>query len=80
VRIGNYSYEGGGSAEPSGPDSVTWSMRYRVLDATGAIVRETTVDYPWHLVSTVDLLAELKEAGRHGDVGPFDVVRVIRAG
>jgi hypothetical protein len=55
-------------------------MRYRVLDATGAIVRETTVDYPWHLVSTVDLLAELKEAGRHGDVGPFDVVRVIRAG
>ena len=80
VRVGKYRYEGGGSAEPRGDDAVIWSMRYRVLDDAGVIVRETAVDYLWHVMSVTDLLTELREAGLHGEAGPFDVVRATTSG
>jgi SAM-dependent methyltransferase len=79
VQVGSYTYEGGGGAEPAGPDMVTWRMRYRVLDADGAAVRENTVDYCWHVLSAPDLLDELVDAGLRGRVGPLDVVRAVRA-
>ncbi|MCX4471355.1 class I SAM-dependent methyltransferase [Micromonospora sp. NBC_01655] len=78
VAVGRHTYEGGGSAEPSGPDSVTWRMRYRVLDANGDPLREEHVDYRWHVVSVEVLLAELSEAGLVGEIGPLDVVRAVR--
>ena len=80
VRVGKHRYEGGGSAEPGDHDTVIWSMRYRVLDEAGATVREAAVDYPWHVVSLTDLLTELREAGLHGEAGPFDVVRATTRG
>ncbi|WP_435830227.1 class I SAM-dependent methyltransferase [Micromonospora echinospora] len=45
VPLGQHRYEGGGSAEPSGPDSVTWRMRYRVLDTDGTVLREDHATY-----------------------------------
>ncbi|MEV4481661.1 class I SAM-dependent methyltransferase [Micromonospora coxensis] len=78
VPIGRHTYEGGGSAEPAGPDSVTWRMRYRVLDADGTALREEHADYRWHVTPAEVLLAELTEAGLTGEVGPLDVVRAVR--
>ncbi|KAB1915628.1 trans-aconitate 2-methyltransferase [Micromonospora sp. AMSO31t] len=78
VPVGRHTYEGGGSAEPSGPDSVTWRMRYRVLDADGTTVREDHAAYHWHVTASEVLLAELAEAGLVGEVGPLDVVRAVR--
>jgi 2-polyprenyl-3-methyl-5-hydroxy-6-metoxy-1,4-benzoquinol methylase len=78
IPVGRHSYEGGGSAEPSGPDSVTWRMRYRVLDADGTVLREDHVAYRWHVTPAEALLAELAEAGLTGEVGPMDVVRAVR--
>jgi SAM-dependent methyltransferase len=78
VPVGRHTYEGGGSAEPSGPDSVTWRMRYRVLDADGTALREDHADYRWHVTPAEVLLAELAEAGLVGEVGPLDVVRAVR--
>lgn len=79
VRVGRHLYEGGGAAEPSGADTVTWRMRYRVLDTTGAVVREASIDYPWQVISAADLLAELADVGLHAEVGALDVVRAVRA-
>ncbi|MFI6785114.1 class I SAM-dependent methyltransferase [Micromonospora sp. NPDC050276] len=78
VRVGRHTYEGGGSAEPSGSDAVTWRMRYRVLDDDGTALREDHTDYRWHVISAEALLADLDEAGLVGEVGPLDVVRAVR--
>jgi hypothetical protein len=75
VRVGRYTYEGGGAAEPTGPNSVTWRMDYRVLDEDRRPVREHRVDYLWHVMSLPDLLGELADAGLDGQVGRLDVVR-----
>jgi SAM-dependent methyltransferase len=79
VQVGRYTYEGGGGAEPAGPESVTWRMRYRVLGSDGSVVQESMVDYDWHVVSMPVLLAELAAAGLTAEVGPLDVVRAVRA-
>ncbi|MEU4777390.1 class I SAM-dependent methyltransferase [Micromonospora sp. NPDC023633] len=79
VGVGRYTYEGGGSAEPAGPDAVTWRMRYRVLGPDGSPVRESTVEYAWHVLSVAGLRSELAEAGLTTEVGPLDVVRAVRA-
>ncbi|TDC38632.1 class I SAM-dependent methyltransferase [Micromonospora sp. KC213] len=78
VPVGRHTYEGGGSAEPSGPDTVTWRMRYRVLDADGTVLHEDHADYRWHVTPAEVLLADLAEAGLTGEVGPLDVVRAVR--
>ncbi|MFG3420998.1 class I SAM-dependent methyltransferase [Micromonospora sp. NPDC048063] len=78
VPVGHHTYEGGGSAEPSGPDAVTWRMRYRVLDADGTALREDHADYRWHVIPADALLTELTEAGLTGEIGPLDVVRAVR--
>ncbi|RLK23868.1 methyltransferase family protein [Micromonospora sp. M71_S20] len=78
VPVGRHTYEGGGSAEPSGPDTVTWRMRYRVLDADGTPLREDHAAYRWHVTPARGLIAELTEAGLTAEVGPLDVVRAVR--
>ncbi|MEH1098366.1 SAM-dependent methyltransferase [Micromonospora sp. CPCC 205561] len=78
VPVGRYTYEGGGSAEPSGPDTVTWRMRYRVLDADGTVLREDHARHHWHVISAELLLAELADAGLSGEIGSLDVVRAVR--
>ncbi|MFW6690657.1 class I SAM-dependent methyltransferase [Streptomyces sp. MAR4 CNX-425] len=62
IPIGRRSYEGWGRAEPTGPDSVTWHMRYRLTEA-GVPIRERTVDYPWWILTESALRAETAEAG-----------------
>jgi hypothetical protein len=60
--VGWLTYEGTGSAEPSGPDSVRWRMRYTVRDGD-TVVEKATADYDWWIVSAEGLAAELTEAG-----------------
>jgi hypothetical protein len=79
IRIGQYVYEGGGSAEPAGPSAVTWRMRYRIRGGDGHVLHEQTVEYPWHVVSAPDLLAELAGAGLVAEVDDLDVVRAVVA-
>jgi hypothetical protein len=78
VRVGHYTYEGSGSAEPAGPDSVIWRMRYRTLDERGDAMHDRVIEYPWYVVSPAGLLRELAAAGLTGQVGAFDVVRAAR--
>lgn len=78
VRLGRYTYEGGGSAEPAGADAVTWRMRYRVVGPDGAVLRESGTDYHWHVISVPALVDELAEAGLLAEPGPLDVVRATR--
>lgn len=63
VPIGRRTYQGSGGARPAGDDTVTWTMRYRILDQDGRIERETVVDYRWHVISPHDLRGELRAAG-----------------
>ncbi|MEV7232094.1 class I SAM-dependent methyltransferase [Polymorphospora sp. NPDC051019] len=79
VQVGRLRYEGSGSVEPAGADVVMWHMRYRVLDEGGDPVREFTADYPWHVLSVPQLVAELSAAGFLAQAGPLDVVRAVRA-
>jgi hypothetical protein len=80
VRVGDHTYVGSGAAQPTGPDTIIWQMRYRVLDGSGRVVRETVADYEWYVVSPAVLLAELSAAGFDAEVGPLDVVRAVIAG
>lgn len=77
VRVGGNAYVGSGAAQPAGPDSVTWRMRYRVLDGSGRLVRETTAEYRWYVLSPAALVAELSAVGFDAAVGPLDVVRAV---
>lgn len=79
VRVGGHVYMGNGAARPTGPDTVIWRMRYRVLDGADRLVRETTAEYRWHVLSPKALLAELAAAGFDSETGPFDVVRAVVA-
>jgi hypothetical protein len=63
ASVGGLVYEGTGSAEPTGPDSVRWRMRYRTRSEDGTVVAESSADYAWWVVSADDLAAELAEAG-----------------
>lgn len=80
VRVGRHTYEGGGAAEPTGPDAVTWRMRYRIFDANGTVLHESSADHRWYVLSTSDLLAELTDAGLRGQVGTAHLVRAVRVG
>jgi hypothetical protein len=77
VRIGRYTYEGSGGAQPAGPDTVTWRMRYRTLDERGHAVHDSVINYEWQVLSPQELLDELAAAGFTARVGPLDVVRAV---
>jgi len=79
AKVGRYTYEGGGDAEPAGSDAVIWRMRYRVLDTDGEVVRDDTIEYLWHVLSAADLLGELADAGLRGRLGALGVVRAVTA-
>lgn len=78
VRVGRLRYRGSGSAQPAGPDQVTWSMRYRVFDDEDRTVREVSAEYPWQVLSQGQLLDELSAAGFTTEVGQLGVVRAVR--
>lgn len=62
ATIGRLTYQGQGSAEPTGPDSVRWRMTYRTLDGA-TVLAEATAEYDWQVVATAGLAAELSGAG-----------------
>jgi hypothetical protein len=63
VTVGGLHYEGTGSAEPTGPDSVRWRMRYRTRREDGTVLAEASAEYAWWIVTAEGLAAELAEAG-----------------
>ncbi|OKI71634.1 class I SAM-dependent methyltransferase [Micromonospora sp. CB01531] len=74
VQIGRHIYEGSGAARPSGENTVTWTMRYRILDPGGAVERELVADYPWHVITPAQVLDELTAAGFAARLRELDVV------
>jgi SAM-dependent methyltransferase len=74
VTIGRRSYQGSGTARPSGDEAVTWTMRYRTLDAEGTVERELVVDYQWRVLSPRRLADELTAAGYATSTQEMDVV------
>lgn len=62
AEVGELTYEGWGQAEPTGPESVRWTMQYRTLDGE-RILSERTADYGWWILSAPAALAELAAAG-----------------
>lgn len=62
VTVGRRTYEGWGSAEPTGTDSVTWRMRYRTLEGS-TVLSERAVEYRWWVLSEAQLREELREHG-----------------
>ena len=67
VTVGALRYEGTGSAVPTGPDRVRWTMRYRTLDGE-RVVGSAMATYDWWTVSAAGLAAELAAAGLTPDV------------
>jgi SAM-dependent methyltransferase len=63
VTVGGLRYEGTGSAEPTGPDSVHWRMRYRTRREDGTVLAEASAEYTWWIVTADGLAAELADAG-----------------
>ncbi|MFF9690884.1 hypothetical protein [Streptomyces sp. NPDC014623] len=62
VTVGRHRYSGSASAEPAGPDSVTWHMTYRV-DEDGDTLTEFTASDRWYVFTSAQLAAELAERG-----------------
>jgi Methyltransferase domain len=79
VIVGGLRYEGTGSAEPTGPDSVRWRMRYRTRREDGTVLAEASAEYVWWIVTAEGLAAELAEAGLVATVDD-DLVIGVRDG
>ncbi|GAA2324621.1 class I SAM-dependent methyltransferase [Streptomyces cuspidosporus] len=62
LTVGDLTYEGWASAEPSGDHRVTWHMTYRTL-RQGRALSEVTVDYAWWVLDEIELARELAEHG-----------------
>jgi hypothetical protein len=62
VHVGRLTYEGTGSAIPTGPDSLRWHMRYSTVDGN-RVVDQATADYDWWIVPAPVLADELTAAG-----------------
>lgn len=77
VTVGALRYEGTGSAVPTGPDRVRWTMRYRTLDGERVIGR-ASASYDWWTVSATGLAAELAAAGLSAEVHDDLVVARLR--
>jgi hypothetical protein len=67
VRQGELTYQGTGSAEPTGPESVRWRMEYATLRA-GVVLEEAVAEYEWWVLSAADLAAELEGAGLRTEI------------
>jgi hypothetical protein len=63
ASLGDLEYEGAGSAQPDGPDSVRWTMVYRVLRHGLLLVERVNVFSGWHTVGADDVAVEAAAAG-----------------
>lgn len=65
VTRGGVTYEGSGSATPTGPDSVRWTMEYTTR--TGSqVLHRATAEYDWWVHTPTRLAGELAAAGLPG--------------
>ncbi|MCQ8193863.1 class I SAM-dependent methyltransferase [Streptomyces rugosispiralis] len=62
LTVGDLTYEGWASAEPSGDQQITWHMAYRTL-RQGRPLSEVTVDYEWWVLAGPELARELAGHG-----------------
>lgn len=62
TQVGNRRYEGWGAADPSGPETVCWRMRWLVYDGD-TLVDERHGEYQWYPADATGIAAELNEAG-----------------
>ncbi|OLT05631.1 hypothetical protein BJF90_00930 [Pseudonocardia sp. CNS-004] len=67
VRQGELTYQGTGSAEPTGSESVRWRMQYATL-RDGVVVEEAVAEYEWWVLSAAGLAAELGGAGLRTEI------------
>ena len=79
AAVGGLVYEGTGSAEPSGPDSVRWHMRYRTRREDGTVLAGASAGYDWWIVTAGGLAGELAEEGLVATVDD-DLVVARKAG
>jgi hypothetical protein len=76
LTVGDLTYEGWASAEPSGDHQITWHMTYRTL-RQGRPLSAVTVDYAWWVLDEPELARELAEHGLslrrvgHPDLGLY---------
>ena len=79
VRVGAHTLTTSGSAEPDGPDSVRWTIAYRVLDGE-RLLREERLEHRWYVQDPVGLTVELADAGLRAEVIGERLVRAERPG
>ncbi|NNH68392.1 class I SAM-dependent methyltransferase [Nocardia uniformis] len=78
ASVGRFRYTGTAAAEPTGPDAVTWTMRYTVHDGDTVRDRLTASDI-WYVLTPEQLTAEAAEHGLHTEaVDPQLSVWAIR--
>lgn len=73
LSVGDLRYEGYGSAQPTAPDRLRWTMEYRTLDGV-TVLSECVAQYDWWVVSPATLLAELRDAGLPAVTGDAGLV------
>lgn len=62
LAVGDRRYECYGSAEPTGPESVRWSMEYRTLDGD-TVLTDSMATFDWWVVTPGSVLAGFEEVG-----------------
>jgi hypothetical protein len=62
VRVGGLTYVGVAAAEPSGEDSITWNMTYRV-EREKNVITEFTASDEWAVMTPAALAAEVAGVG-----------------
>jgi hypothetical protein len=62
VHLGPDTYEGWAAAEPTGPDSVHWTMTYRIT-RDDQVRHEAVTHFDWWTVSADDVATETRLAG-----------------
>lgn len=77
ARQGIFDYEGSMAARPSGPDTMDWTMTYRVR-RDARLVDERVNHFRYHTVGLRDLAAEAAAAGLHLEAKDDPLV-VLRA-
>jgi SAM-dependent methyltransferase len=78
VRLGELAYEGWMAAQPTGPDSMHWTMTYRVLRDDRPIY-ERTNEFGWWTLDANDVAEEAAAAGLTATVGEQGLIMLRRA-
>lgn len=78
IRLGGDTYEGWSAATPTGPDSVRWTMTYRITRG-GETHHEAVTHFDWWTLSAADVAAEADAAGLTCETGEADLLILASA-